>query len=96
MFPLHSVPKVIPPDSPPINEFALLSFGTQGVDAIISEIKNNRFFVGIRGFIKYKDVFDRERETRFRYVWKYSMYEASLSDFGNWEKCGQEDENRET
>jgi hypothetical protein len=91
MFPIYSLPNVIAPNTPPLEQYAFLHVdGTED----LSEIKESRQFVGVRGFIKYKDVFDRERETRFRYVWKYSLYGGGVS--GNWEKSGSEEDNLET
>lgn len=89
------VPDVISPNSEPIEDFAI--FGGGDTD-VINEIKLDRLFVYIRGFIKYKDVFDKERETSFRYVWKYSKYSpvGDLSRFGEWEKCGAAEDNLQT
>lgn len=99
MFPLNFVPAVIPTGSEPIQEFAIFHFASDGnSDAIMAEIEADRLFVEIRGFIIYKDVFDRERETRFRYVWKYrdKGLIPGLKRWGSWEKCGKEEENKET
>jgi hypothetical protein len=64
----------------------------------MEDIEADRLFVGIRGFMIYKDVFDRERETRFRYVWKYRDKGniPGLKRWGIWQKCGKEEENKET
>jgi hypothetical protein len=95
---LSSLPKVISPNSSPLEQFAIFILGDRDANIKISEIRNERLFVGIRGFIKYKDVFDRNRETRFRYVWKFSNLPSlpGTERVGSWEKCGSEDENRET
>ena len=61
---------------------------------MISEINLNRLVVGVRGFIKYRDVFDRDRETRFRWVWKFNQHFGGAT--GDWEKCGAEEDNQET
>jgi len=95
MFPLSHLPQVIPPNNPLIEEYAVWQWGNEGVDVLISEIRKGRILIGVRGFIRYRDVFDRSRETNFRYVWKYSrMYE--LGEVGNWEKCGTPEENKQT
>lgn len=98
MLPLSSLPNVIPPDSQPIPQFAIFHFTREGyTEAIMNDVKAGRLFVGIRGFIKYKDAFDRERETRFRYAWKYASHAPGIEPpWGNWEKCGKEEENKET
>ncbi len=55
-------------------------------------------FIVIRGFIKYRDVFDHGREANFRYVWRYSLFSPKDGSerFGSWEKCGPEEQNKET
>ena len=65
---------------------------------MLSEVEADRLFIVVRGFIKYRDVFDRERETRFRYVWKYSLLSAKDNPgrYGTWEKCGPGEQNAET
>jgi hypothetical protein len=95
---LSLLPKVISPNSPPLEQFALFIMGDRNAENMISEIKNDRLFVGVRGFIKYKDVFDRNRDSQFRYVWKFSNLPVlpGTDRYGSWEKCGSEDENRET
>jgi hypothetical protein len=94
MFPIHSLPSVVVAGSAPRECSALIgkSSGPDD-DLLIQEVKARRMFVCVRGFIKYKDVFDRERETAFRYVWRYS---EAVADYGQWEKCGEPQENRET
>jgi hypothetical protein len=99
MFSPRSLPKVFPADSPPLEEFAIFHFATDGhTEDMFAGIKADELFVGVRGFIKYRDVFDRERDTRFRYVWKYSTIPPPPGDerWGSWVKCGKEEENRET
>jgi hypothetical protein len=89
MLPFDSLPNVITPNSSPIEQFAFLIIEDEA--ALLPEIKSNRLLVGVRGFIKYRDVFDRDREIRFRYTWKYwttGFYGDKIADFGYWEKCG--------
>jgi hypothetical protein len=94
MFPIHSLPSVVVADSAPRECSALIGkSGHSGDDLLIQEVKAGRLFVCVRGFVKYKDVFDRERETAFRYVWRYSQ---AVADYGQWEKCGRPEENRGT
>jgi hypothetical protein len=97
MFPIHSLPNVVPANSAPLECYAFLS--ELGNKVLIDGAKAGDFFIGIRGFIKYKDVFDRERITAFRYVWKYAatMYALGLGeeDDGDWVR-GNPEENRET
>lgn len=92
--PLHLFPSVIAPNSPPLEQFAFLFLDHEA--SLLPEIRENSFFVGVRGFIKYRDVFDQDRETRFRYVWKYDSMYGLGGDFGHWEKCGASTDNYET
>lgn len=62
----------------------------------ITAIQNDKLFVHFCGFIKYKDAFDRERETRFTYLWHIYMRFADGESLGYWTKCGNEADNRET
>jgi hypothetical protein len=88
---------VISPNIAPINCSTIFLFGIPDAADEIPEIKADRLFVELRGFIKYKDVFDRERETRFRYVWKFSPYAPMDGErFGYWEECGEEADNAKT
>lgn len=93
MFPLHDFPNIIPPNSAPLEPYAFLFLRE---DPILSEIKSGRLFVGVRGFIKYQDVFDQNHMIRFRYVWKWASGFGKLANLGDWQKCGTEDENKET
>jgi len=98
MLPIHSLPPVVRANSSPSNCYAFLGFDNDADNLLLSEIKAGRFFVGIRGFIKYRDVFDRERETFFRHVWRSSHGIPGLEDFehAEWVKSGRPEENRET
>jgi len=94
---LSLLPKAISPNTPPIEQFTIFHLGSQNTEAIISDIKSDKLFVEIRGFIKYKDVFDRDRETRFRYVWKFSsFFPTTMGErYGSWEICGSPEDNKE-
>jgi hypothetical protein len=97
MFPIHPLPAVIPANSPPVDCYAFLSIGNAPYNVIVAEIKAKKLFVGIRGFIKYKDVFGKDRETAFRYLWQYTDLIYGLGEeFGDWTKRGNPEENRET
>ncbi len=85
MFPIYGLKKVLSPNEP-IEASAFLTLE----DEVLNEIRLNRLAVGVRGCIKYKDVFDRSRETSFRYVWKPFLYGG-----GNWER-GRAEENQAT
>jgi hypothetical protein len=95
MSPIHSLPTAIPANSPPLDCYAFLAL--THADFTIPEVRADRMFAGVRGFIKYTDVFGRERETHFRYHWKYvGGGLAPLEEFGDWIKSGRPEENRET
>jgi hypothetical protein len=98
MVPLQRFPDVIAPDSQPIPKFAIFHSSGNESDGLLEEVKANRLFVMLRGFIKYKDVFDRERVTNFRYVWKYEDFTVppDTERWGHWERCGQPEDNKET
>ncbi len=98
MFPVHNLTPVIPANSEPLNCFAFLGFENDTDNLLLAEVKAGRMFVGIRGFIKYRDVFDRERETFFRYVWRSPHKIPGLDDFdhADWVKSGRPEENRKT
>jgi hypothetical protein len=97
-FHIYNLPAVIPANSPPQEYFAFLFLGGTDEQKEIErkEIKAGKLFVGVRGFIKYRDVFDRERETSFRYAWKYSSMYNLGGDYGSWLECGTKEENQET
>jgi hypothetical protein len=99
MFPIHSLPSAIKANSPPIECYAFLNIAVTGSandNVLIAEIKARNFAVGIRGWIKYRDVFGRDRETTFRHVWQYTDVKYGLGEFGDWIKRGKPEENRET
>jgi hypothetical protein len=99
MFPIHSLPSAIKANSPPIECYAFLNIAVTGEtndNVIIAEIKAKHFAVGIRGWIKYRDVFGRDRETTFRHVWQYTDVKYGLGEFGDWIKRGKPEENRES
>jgi hypothetical protein len=91
MLPLYTLPSVIPPNSPPIECYTLLSFDDG--EGMIEEVRLQRLFVGIRGNIIYKDVFDRTRRTSFRYACDYHQIPGLGA---GWVQCGAPEENEAT
>jgi hypothetical protein len=61
----------------------------EDVKAVLQE----RLFIHLLGFTKYKDVFDRDRETRFRFRWAESGIPFLA---GSWEMSGIDIENLQT
>ena len=97
IFPIHAVSGEIIPNSTPINAFTFLF----GIDEaiVLPEIREDRLSVGVRGFIKYRDVFERDRETTFRYIWRLSPIRGVIAGdlfSGDWIECGSPEENNET
>jgi hypothetical protein len=82
--------QTLPPQGrhPECFAFLFLSGTDEQKETEREEVKAGKLFVGVRGFIRYRDVFDRERETSFRYVWKYSSMYNLGGDYGNWVTCG--------
>jgi hypothetical protein len=96
MFPIHSLPVTIPANNQPLDCYVFLSHNTDSENFFIGEAREKRMFAGIRGVIKYMDVFGRKRETAFRYTWNYlGMYGLS-PELGEWVKSGSPEENSET
>ena len=63
----------------------------------INNITHNKSFVHFRGFIKYRDIFDKPRETQFSLVWKYFMgLDGILPGGGQWVETGPADSNGES
>ncbi len=66
-------------------------------EAEIEKIRELKSFVHFTGFVRYKDVFDGEHETRFNRVWSIArMSNLNGDPFTYWEHCGEVDENKET
>jgi hypothetical protein len=102
MFPISNLPSTISPGSPPINTYSFLFIDKDDYALIISEIESGRMVIGMRGFIKYWDVFDKPQETAFRYAWSLEGGPLGalgvinkLSD-GEWVRSGPPEDNRET
>ncbi|MGB6979176.1 MAG: hypothetical protein WBD66_08215, partial [Candidatus Acidiferrales bacterium] len=55
------------------------------------EVAQGKQFVRFKGCIRYLDVFDEERVTKFYLRWKPHL---QLMDYGEWEEIGQPEDNR--
>jgi hypothetical protein len=94
MHPFYSFPSVIPPGSGPIDAYAFIGLATDaGIALQIQAVKDRGLFVGIRGIIIYTDVFDRKRNTSFRYFCDYSDIPGLAN---GWTQCGEPKENEAT
>jgi hypothetical protein len=98
LMPMLKLPKVISPSSEPIPIEQLVGVLIPGRENLTNEIKDGKLSVEIHGFIEYKDVFDRERVTRFRWAWRYlkSAEGKIYPDIGLWGKSGSDEDNKET
>jgi hypothetical protein len=95
--PMIDIPNVLIKHNPVENRITFLQPKIRLEQSEIDSITQGKAFVHFWGFIKYKDVFERNRETKFRYVWKLRPGLCGLvGNPGNWEKCGQPEDNKET
>jgi hypothetical protein len=91
------VPQVIRTTTATIDGFQFIFPEMRLTQTTIDGINNGSIFVHFFGFIKYKDVFGRERETRFCYTWKADPKPViSGLKFEVWAKSGSPDANLET
>src|SRR5579862_2300030 len=88
------IPRIIGAQNPVVAaQDVLHPFTSQEID----DIRQLKSFVHITGFIRYKDVFEGEHETRFNRVWSIArMNHLNGEPFTYWELCGTADENVET
>jgi hypothetical protein len=92
-----SLPSLINPSLEGIPKSAILMSGPLLKEDDIERIDKGELFVHFYGFIKYRDVFGRGRETNFRYLWSLSrLTNSDGTHFGYWTKCGQPEANSET
>jgi hypothetical protein len=97
MSPMPSVPRVILPNTSGIESFAFIYFESSPENfLILEEIRADRMFVEIQGFIAYRDIFANNHTTRFRRVWKYNPHTRGDKRIGGWETCGRPEDNKET
>lgn len=57
----------------------------------LSKVGESQMFVHFWGVIRYRDIFDRDRETTFRYRWLPGKDER----YDRWETCGEPEDNRQ-
>ena len=88
-----NIPKVIPPGFPAQTCNALFFRILDQFE--IDQINHQRTFVHFRGFIRYKDFMERERETTFCYTWRPRAPFPAIG-MERWDKSGPVEANRET
>ncbi len=95
LLPIYNLPAIVnPSDSPSKCNTWILEDND-----VISEIKADKLFIEVKGNISYKDVFDRERYTKFRFVWKFAdvpVLRESSEYYGEWHPCGTSEDNQTT
>jgi hypothetical protein len=88
---MFGVPEVIISKSPPLQiRGILLHSFSQPERELVEQCKA---FVHLWGFIRYKDVFDRGHEVRFRQIWDVGTFAGR--PFSHWKGCGTESDNGE-
>jgi hypothetical protein len=88
------IPRIIGAQNPVVAaEDVLHPFTPQEID----EIRQLKSFVHFTGYVRYKDVFEGQHETRFNRVWSIArMSHLNDEPFTYWELCGAPEENVET
>lgn len=91
------VPQIISALNSPAEAYQFVT-PNPDIEKDIIAIKCKTRFVHFWGLINYRDVFNNDWNTRFRFVWKY-MAGVRADDgtgIGRWEKCGPPEDNSET
>jgi len=93
-----ALPEVMTPLNPVVEKSAFFMPKFRLEETEIEGIRERKAFVHFRGFIKYRDIFEKERETNFQYVWNVTELRAISKPelFSYWSKCGTERDNVET
>lgn len=99
MFPMTGLPTLILPNTPSLELETFLFIVETQEDMILEDIQKELMIAAVRGFIRYRDVFDVTRTIRFRYYWgpSYEIPGLVWSDtsYGQWIKCGPPEDNQE-
>jgi hypothetical protein len=96
MFPM-SLPEVITPLTPLKEQTTFIGPKWTLEQADIDRLNDGTMFIHFNGFVQYKDVFDRERETRFRYAWQTgTQVMPDGKRLAYWMKVGPSADNNET
>lgn len=92
---MFGIPNVLTKHNPIENRMTFLQPKFTLDQGDIDSVNQGKAFVHFWGCIKYKDVFDRPRETYFRYRWDVStgLYGGPS---GRWIQCGPPEDNRAT
>jgi hypothetical protein len=93
------LPEVLSPSNPVIEKFSFFMPIVKLQQDDVDRINANKSFVHFRGYIKYKDTFDIQRETKFQYLWavtEIANLDPANSCFSYWQRRGNENDNCQT
>ena len=93
------LPEVLTPVNPVHEKSTFFMSASSLNPVLVDRIRERKAFVHFRGFIKYRDVFDKERETKFLYLWNVTEWVVIGKQgelYSYWAKCGKEGDNIET
>jgi hypothetical protein len=96
--PIIGLPEIVLPSAGPITSHTVLWEEVVNPEAFNAEkIRDHKLFIHVCGYIRYKDAFDRERETTFCLRWEPKTGLVIMGDpDGYWVKRGPPEANRET
>ena len=84
--PISELPKEMLHNAP-TGAYAIY-MGNKAENEVIADIKAERLIVWVDGFVKYRDVFGQNQETRFRCFWQFppwrGIYGEDIAGAGNW------------
>jgi hypothetical protein len=101
MFPMTGLPTLILPNMPSLELETFLFIEEKNETITLEAIQNENMVAAVRGFVRYRDIFDVIRTRRFRYYWGPSHRIPTLAGFwpdtsyGQWTKCGPPEDNQE-
>ncbi|HEY1526558.1 MAG TPA: hypothetical protein VGH51_10000 [Candidatus Angelobacter sp.] len=96
-FQIWSLPTVLEPTTADGRQQTAYLYDSRQNDATRKAIREGKLFIHFYGYVEYKDVFDRQRKTRFRYLWRSTdLKNLDGTQFGRFEKHGQDEDNSET
>lgn len=93
-----SLPEVMTTDNPLLERSTYFP-GFRIDDAEVNRIHDRKRFVHFRGFVRYKDIFEKERETVFQYLWIVTdlpVIGEPEKRYSYWQKVATASDNVET
>jgi hypothetical protein len=89
------VPQTITPTTGPVKCSAFIYNTITLSQEEIDKVMNGKRFIHFRAVVRYKHLFSEDfQTTSYRAFWGWSLYGSFMT--GQWIKCGNEDDNRET